>query len=104
MSDKPTMKIIVKLVFDSDPPSPGEKLLAGKTLQRLALTGWHSTSISIIKDGSQEFTMEKLFRCGALTEIPSGETVTPCHKLQGHDGDHEGSCLGSRAVWGDEHE
>lgn len=40
--------------------------------------------------------------CGATTETDSGEYVSPCRKPKGHSGEHEGSCLGSRAVWTDE--
>ena len=38
-------------------------------------------------------------RCGATYSLDNGETVTPCHLPSGHRGDHEGYCLGSRAVW-----
>jgi len=37
--------------------------------------------------------------CYATFELANGETVTPCHKPKGHDGDHEGWCLDSRCVW-----
>lgn len=37
--------------------------------------------------------------CGATFALANGEAVTPCHKPDGHDGEHEGWCLGSRAVW-----
>lgn len=40
-------------------------------------------------------------RCGATMETESGEIVTPCHKVRGHEGKHEGHCLGSKAVWSD---
>lgn len=38
-------------------------------------------------------------RCNFRFELMNGETVTPCHKERGHLGEHEGYCLGSRAVW-----
>lgn len=38
-------------------------------------------------------------RCGATFELANGEHVSPCHLPDGHDGRHEGYCLGSRAVW-----
>jgi hypothetical protein len=38
-------------------------------------------------------------KCGATIEILNGEYVSPCHLAAGHDGTHEGFCLGSRAVW-----
>jgi len=43
--------------------------------------------------------MDRPKTCGATIELDNGESVTPCHKAVGHDGDHEGYCLGSRAVW-----
>jgi len=39
--------------------------------------------------------------CLATTEIESGEPVSPCHKPRGHQGNHEGWCLGSRCRWSD---
>lgn len=38
-------------------------------------------------------------KCGATFTPMNGETVTACHKPKGHEGDHEGYCLGSRCVW-----
>jgi len=38
-------------------------------------------------------------RCYATFELGNQETVTPCHLQRGHEGDHEGWCLGSRAHW-----
>lgn len=38
-------------------------------------------------------------KCKAIIELMNGESVTPCHKERGHEGQHEGYCLGSRAVW-----
>jgi hypothetical protein len=38
-------------------------------------------------------------KCGATITLMNGEHVTPCHKDEGHVGDHEGYCLGSRGVW-----
>jgi hypothetical protein len=43
--------------------------------------------------------LEKYEECDARTTTESGEHVTPCHKQKGHTGEHEGYCLGSRAVW-----
>jgi hypothetical protein len=37
--------------------------------------------------------------CGATYEMANGETITPCHKYKGHEGVHEGYCLGSKCVW-----
>lgn len=37
--------------------------------------------------------------CSARFELANGETVTPCHLPEGHDGNHEGHCLGSVFVW-----
>jgi hypothetical protein len=38
-------------------------------------------------------------RCYATFELANQETVTPCHLQHGHEGDHEGWCLGSKAHW-----
>lgn len=38
-------------------------------------------------------------RCYATFELANQETVTPCHLQRGHEGDHEGWCLGSKAHW-----
>lgn len=38
-------------------------------------------------------------RCYATFELANQETVTPCHLQLGHEGDHEGWCLGSKANW-----
>ena len=38
-------------------------------------------------------------RCYATFELANQETVTPCHLQRGHQGDHEGWCLGSKAHW-----
>lgn len=40
--------------------------------------------------------------CLAVITIPNGERVSACHLDEGHTGTHEGWCLGSRAVWGDD--
>ena len=37
--------------------------------------------------------------CSARFEPANGETVTPCHLPSGHDGNHEGRCLGSACAW-----
>ena len=37
--------------------------------------------------------------CSARFEPVNGETVTPCHLPSGHDGNHEGRCLGSACAW-----
>lgn len=37
--------------------------------------------------------------CRATFELANGETVTPCCLPQGHQGDHQGSCLGSKCSW-----
>lgn len=42
---------------------------------------------------------EKLTPCLARFELANGETVIPCHLPSGHDGKHEGRCLGSICTW-----
>jgi hypothetical protein len=41
----------------------------------------------------------KTIKCDATFAPMNGETVSPCHKPAGHEGDHEGYCLGSIAIW-----
>lgn len=38
--------------------------------------------------------------CNAYHDY-GGAAISPCHKPSGHDGDHEGWCLGSRCIWAD---
>lgn len=37
--------------------------------------------------------------CGKRINLHNGETVTPCGLPDGHEGDHEGWCLGSKCRW-----
>ncbi len=47
-------------------------------------------------------TKDPSSRCGNRYEPENGEFVTPCHLPSGHDGEHQGYCLGSRCVWSDD--
>jgi hypothetical protein len=38
-------------------------------------------------------------KCGFTFAPANGEYVSPCHLRKGHEGQHEGRCLGSRATW-----
>ena len=99
---------------DDDTPTPVRDLLPAaedcyKALRELpsyCLSAWAGQKIAnrvrnYIEALEKELTpmRRKEPQCGATFELVNGEFVSPCHKLEGHIGSHEGYCLGSPCVW-----